>query len=84
MKRIEIIVSSALEEEISLEIMQGIYGALLAHDYNGIAVNMETVPDVKTRRGGRDLAQELRIPEFKVPDFLRQQGYSMELLEGRR
>ena len=50
MKKIEIIVSSKLEEEISLEIMQGVYGALLNHGYDGISINAETVQDSDRER----------------------------------
>jgi len=80
MKKIEIVVSGEFEEEISLEIMQGAYGALLSHGYDGVSINTETIQD-----GGRErqeLARKFRIPDFQVPDFIRRQNYAA--LQGRR
>lgn len=82
MKKIEITVSSAREEEISLEIMQGVYGALLSHGYDGVSINTETMPDVGNE--WQDLAQQLRLPEFSVPEFLKRRNHTAELMAGRR
>lgn len=81
MKKIEIIVSSKLEEEISLEIMQGVYGALLNHGYDGISINAETVQDSDRER--QELSKKLQIPEFRVPEFIRHQNYQTAVT-GRR
>lgn len=81
MKRIEIIVSSAMEEEISLEIMQGVYGALLTHGYDGISINTESIQDGERDR--QEMAKKFRIPEFQVPEFIRRQNYAAAVA-GRR
>ena len=80
MKRIEIIVSSAMEEEISLEVMQGVYGALLCHGYDGVSINTETIQD--KNRDTQEIAKKLRIPEFQIPECMRHQNYPA--VAGRR
>lgn len=80
MKKIEIMISSVQEEEISLEIMQGVYGALLCHGYDGISINTETVEGKDRDR--QEMARKFRIPEFQVPEFIRHQNYPAVL--GRR
>lgn len=80
MKKIEIVVSSAMEEEISLEIMQGVYGALLTHGYEEIAINTESIQDGERNR--QEMARKIRIPEFQIPECLRRQNYPA--VAGRR
>lgn len=73
MKKIEIIVNSKLEEAISREIMQGVYGVLSDCEYEGISIHAETVQD--NMRDGQEMAKKFRIPEFQVPEFMRHRNY---------
>lgn len=64
MKRMEIAVQGAREEEIAMEILKGIYGALQGHGYADVSVRTETVPEPAVLR-------PLNIPAFmtrKHPD----------------
>lgn len=56
MKKFEILVSGAHEEEVGLEIMQGIYAAIQNHGYTDVSVNANTIEESSNK--------ELQIPEF--------------------
>lgn len=45
MKKIEIAVHGAQEEEIAMEILAGIYGAVQGHGYADVSVRAETVKE---------------------------------------
>lgn len=55
MKKFEIIINGAHEEEIGLEIMQGIYAAIQNHGYTDVSVKADTVAEEK---------KELQVPAF--------------------
>lgn len=55
MKRIEIVVNGQYEEEIALEVLRGVYGAVQNNGYTDVSVNTETVKEAK---------KELQIPSF--------------------
>lgn len=78
MKKIEIIVSSRLEKEISREIIKNVCGVLLSNEYEEISINEETIQD----RDGQEMAKKFRIPEFQVPEFMRRRNYPA--VAGRR
>lgn len=78
MKKIEIIVSSRLEKEISREIIKNVCGVLLSNEYEEISINEETIQD----RDGQEMAKKFRIPEFQVPEFMRHRNYPA--VAGRR
>ena len=56
MKKFEVVIKGAHEEEIGHEILQGIYAAIQAHGYTDVSVHADTIDEKKFR--------ELQIPEF--------------------
>lgn len=56
MKKIEVLINGAHEEEIGHEILAGIYGAVQNHGYTDVSVKADTLIDRKK--------DGLEIPEF--------------------
>lgn len=54
MKKVSIVINGQYEEEIGLEILQGIYAAIQNHGYTDVSVQAETVNQCK----------EIEIPAF--------------------
>ena len=60
MKKFEVVIKGAHEEEIGHEILQGIYAAIQNHGYTDVSVQADTI-------------EERAHGELQVPDFLRPQ-----------
>lgn len=60
MKKFEVVIAGEHEEEIGLEILQGIYAAIQNHGYTDVSVQADTI-------------EERNRGEIQVPDFLKPQ-----------
>lgn len=60
MKRFEVVINGMHEEEIGLQIIQGIYAAIASNGYTDVSVSSETIPTVVEEAPPR----MVQVPEF--------------------
>lgn len=70
MKKFEIVINGAYEEEIGLEIMQGIYAAIQNHGYTDVSVKADTVTE--------------QVRDLQIPDFLKTSVKAMQAQHGKQ
>ena len=70
MKKFEVVIKGAHEEEIGHEILQGIYAAIQAHGYTDVSVHADTIDEKKCK-------------ELQIPEFLTNYGRSRAVEPGR-
>lgn len=73
MKKMSIVINGQHEEEIGLEILQGIYEAIQNHGYTDVSVQTETV----------NQRREIEIPAF-LTQYTHREGRGTQCVRERR